>query len=85
MKLEFFKRPASEQALIIRETAARRPFLAVLYHSKAFTLPFIAHLLRSAAGTTARLILLVGNNHLPLRRDKPPRRGSNRFNSPRST
>ena len=30
MKLEFFKRPASEQALIIRETAARRGLLAVM-------------------------------------------------------
>ena len=27
MKLEFFKRPAPDQALIIRETAARRGFL----------------------------------------------------------
>ena len=30
MKLEFFKRPASEQALIIRETAAQRGLLAVM-------------------------------------------------------
>jgi hypothetical protein len=30
VKLEFFKRPASEQALIIRETAARRGLLAVM-------------------------------------------------------
>ncbi|MEI7730806.1 MAG: nucleotidyl transferase AbiEii/AbiGii toxin family protein [Verrucomicrobiota bacterium] len=30
MKLEFFKRPASEQALIIRETAARRGLLPVM-------------------------------------------------------
>lgn len=30
MKLEFFKRPVSEQALIIRETAARRGLLAVM-------------------------------------------------------
>ncbi len=30
MKLEFFKRPASEQALVIRETAARRGLLPVM-------------------------------------------------------
>jgi hypothetical protein len=30
MKMEFFKRPASEQTLIIRETAARRGLLAVM-------------------------------------------------------
>lgn len=30
MKLEFFKRPADEQALLIRETAARRGLLTVM-------------------------------------------------------
>ena len=30
MKLEFFNRPASEQALIVRETAARRGLLPVM-------------------------------------------------------